>query len=191
MSLSLTSRRLATLSVMLLAPAVRAQEPLSTTAFRRFAEALDGNRVGTPVFIVACRDLGYRVGAVVPTRTKADSVRRILGPCYGIFGPYVPIEDLLAHKAVRGCVHDGNTSNQDPSPICPASPFLQRDVVSMTLVTRLRDSTIHEMHMGPQVDAIFLTLPAIDKFMIPYYSRVVGIDSAAAMRTQIVRGLSR
>jgi hypothetical protein len=45
--------------------------------------------------------------------------------------------------------------------------------------------------MGPEVDAIFLTLPAIDKFMIPYYSRVFGIDSAAAMRTQIVRDLGR
>jgi len=191
MNLQLASRRLATLSLIVFAPGVRAQEPLSTAALRRFAEALDGNRLGTPVFIVACRDSGYRVGAVVTTRAQGDSVRRFLGVCYGIFGPYIPIADLLAHKAVRGCVHDGHTSNQEPRPICPFSPFPQRDVDSTKLVTYLRGGRTHEMHMGPEVDAIFLTLPAIDKFMIPYYSRVFGIDSAAAMRTQIVRDLGR
>jgi hypothetical protein len=191
MNLSLASRRLATLFLIVLAPAVRAQEPVSTLGLRRFAEALDGHRVGVPVLIVACRDSGFRVGAVVTTRTEADSVIARIGRCYGVFGPYIPIRDLLAPKAVRGCVHDGHTSNQDPSPICPASPFLLSDVVSMTLVTRLRNGTVHEMPMGPEVDAIFLSLPAIDKFMIPYYARVIGIDSAAAMRTQIVRGLTR
>jgi hypothetical protein len=191
MNLSFASRRLATISLMVLAPVVEAQEPLSTTALRRFAEALDGNRTGTPVLIVACRDSAYRVGGVVNTRAEADSLRRRLGVCYGIFGPFISPRDLLAHKAVRGCVHDGHTSNEDPSPICPVSPFALSDVASMTLVTRLKNGTVHEMSMGPEVDAIFLSLPAIDKFMIPYYARVLGVDSAVAMRTQIVLGLSR
>jgi hypothetical protein len=36
-----------------------------------------------------------------------------------------------------------------------------------------------------------LSLPAIDKFMVPYYARVLGPDSAATMRQRIARGLTR
>jgi hypothetical protein len=33
---------------------------------------------------------------------------------------------------------------------------------------------------------VFLSIPAIDKFVIPYYARIIGADAAAAMRRDIV-----
>jgi hypothetical protein len=50
----------------------------------------------------------------------------------------------------------------------------------------MRDGTVRDIPVGRGVDAIFLSLPAIDKFMIPYYARTIGVDSAAAMRARIV-----
>lgn len=188
MAISTGARCLFTIGIVALASAARGQEPLTPTALRRFAEALDGVRSGSPVYILACRDSSYRVGAVVEGRPQAESARIALGACYGVYGPYFPPPDPFAHAVVHGCVHDGNTSNMFRL-ICPPAPFPRGDIASMTLVTRLRNGDRHEMAVGPSVDAIFLSLAAIDKFVIPYYARTNGIDSAAAMRAQIVRGL--
>lgn len=192
MNLSLVPRGLAAIALLAIASPARAQEPRqppSPILLKRLAEALDGHRTGTPVFIVACRDSLNRIGGVVATRREAESLARRLGPCFDTYGPYLALLDLLSQRGNPGCVHDGYTSNMIGL-ICPDNPFLLADVVSMTLVVRMRDGTVRERRMGPEVDAIFLTLPAIDKFVIPYYARIVGVDSAAAMRGQLARSFS-
>jgi hypothetical protein len=189
MAISTGARCLVTIGIVAFTSAARGQELLTPTALRRFAEALDGVRSGSPVFILACRDSSYRVGAVVP-QSEVNAAQSRLGSCYSAFGPYFPPPDPFAHTVLRGCVHDGFHSNMHQI-ICPPELFPRGEIARMTLVTRLRDSTVHEMPMGADVDAIFLSLAAIDKFVIPYYVRTLGVDSAAAMRAQIVRGLRR
>jgi hypothetical protein len=189
MAISTGARCIITIGIVAFASAARGQELLTPTALRRFAEALDGVRSGSPVFVLACRDSSYRVAAVVP-QGEVVAARSRLGGCYSAYGPYFPPPDPFAYTVVRGCVHDGYNSNMHQI-ICPPAPFPRGDIARMTLVTRLKDSTVHEMPMAADVDAIFLSLAAIDKFVIPYYVRTLGVDSAAAMRAQIVRGLRR
>ena len=222
MNLARASRLFLGTASLALGSPLSAQDTLSSVALRRIAEALDGTNNLRSAFVLACPDSAYKVAAVVATDTQAVVLRRSLPACYRTYGPYVAgIIDLNSNKAVRGCVHDGHSSNQEPNPIgpgisyvmrrgpatsvrpaappptpaiypiCPSSPFQISEIASMTLVTRLRDGREHEMLMGPEVDAIFLSVPAIDKFMVPYYARVLGVDSAAAMRQRIVRSLSR
>lgn len=222
MNLAPASHLILAITSLCLSASLRAQDSLPAIALRRFAEALEGANL-SPARVVACRDSGYRVVAVVGLGTEeVVAIRRRLGTCYQAYGPYVTVVDQTNAKAVSGCVHDQKTSNAHPSalgpgisfvmrggppstvapqpplppltansPICPESPFLTSEIQSMTLVTRLTGGRVYEMQMGPEVDAIFLSLPAIDKFMVPYYARVLGPDSAATMRQQIVRGLSR
>jgi len=38
-----------------------------------------------------------------------------------------------------------------------------------------------------EIDALFLTLPAIDKFLIPYYTHVYGIEKALKIREEILQ----
>ena len=218
MNLARASRLfLATASLALASP-LSAQDTLSSVALRRIAEALDGTNSLGRAFVVACPRAAYKVLGVVGSEAEAGVLLRYQPSCQ-VFGPYVVPIDLIRNKAVRGCVHDGNASNQDPNPagpgisyvmrggsatsarpspatpavypICPSGPFQISEIASMTLVTRLKDGREHEMIMGPEVDAIFLSVPAIDKFMVPYYARVLGVDSAAAMRQRIVRSLGR
>jgi hypothetical protein len=84
------------------------------------------------------------------------------------------------------CVHD-RASVYDPMNYCAPDPFAP--VQRMTLTIQTRDSTI-TLPIAPTADAIFLTMPAIDKFVIPYYTRIVGVEEAAAMRRGMVGRLA-
>ena len=165
------------------------RQPPSPVLLKRLAEAVDGHRTGQPVFVVATADSAVIVRGVVDTRRAADSLARLLGRLYDVYGPFVAPRDPASLQMFRGCVHDGHTSYM--LPLCPPLPFfLISDVASLTLTARLKDGTTHEMAMAPSVDAIFLTLPAIDKFVVPYYARTIGFDSAAAMRARIAARLT-
>jgi len=74
---------------------------------------------------------------------------------------------------------------------CPYGPEAVPidEIVDMRLVQELRSGEIITTTLPTWVDALFLTLPAVDKFVIPYYSRILGSEEAARMRTEIMRGL--
>jgi hypothetical protein len=160
------------------------------TLLRRIAEALDGNRTGERMWVVACRDSTNQVRAVTADRDRARSVALRLGPCYHAFGPFLTVADRLAGGVLPGgCQHDGRHSMMEG--ICALGRLIPLDSVEgMTLLIHRRGGVTERFPMRPTVDAIFLTLPAIDKFVIPYYSRVIGIDSAATMRRLMVRGIA-
>jgi len=151
---------------------------------KRLAESLDGNRTGTPVFIVASYDSLSPVRGVFTARPDAEALARRLGSSYDVFGPYVAARETAYW---RPCQHDGVMSIAEP--ICPFPPILYSDIVDVTLRVRTTDGHTRDIPVGRNIDALFLSLPAVDKFMIPYYARTIGIDSAAAMRTAIVRSL--
>ena len=159
------------------------------TLLRRIAEALDGNRTGDRVWVVASLDSLHPVRAVVTSRERATTIARGFRGRYGVFGPYRTIDDPLSGPIVPGCQHDGKFSYMDS--LCPGPAIPVADVDSMSLVVHRRGGVNERVRVRQDVDAIFLTLAAIDKFAIPYYVRVIGVDSAAAMRTEIARGIAR
>ena len=186
--------RLVLVTVLALLPArTGAQQDTSfvptPTLLKRIAEALDGNRTGQRVWVVASRDSLNPVRGVLTDRDQALALARRLGPRYGAFGPYQTAREPQSAMIVIGCQHDGLHSVFAPR--CPGGLLPALEVDSMTLVLHRRGGGTQRTSISSGVDAIFLTLPAIDKFAIPYYARVLGLDAAAAMRADIVRGIER
>ena len=174
------------------ATSVAAQEPTrspSPPLLRRLAEAVDGHRTGRPVWVVASHDSLNPVRGVLSDRPSADRLARRLGSSYDVFGPYLSPRELASAYMVVNCVHDGTVSIM--TPYCPGPIIPRQNVDSMSLTIFVRGGATRRMPIDPGVDAVFLSLPAIDKFAIPYYSRVVGIEAAAAMRSQIAQEITR
>jgi hypothetical protein len=210
----------AALAVSLLAPTLPAQQPnaVTPTLLRRLAEAVDGHRTGTPVWVVGDYGFPNRIHAVRPQRDSAvaDSTRIAMerpatGPV-GIFGPFVaPVDsirpppdpsDLLPPPRIEldfgwivpGCVHDRQTSVMralgfEVEAICGGQLLPLDDLVEMRLVQELRSGEIITTTLPTWVDALFLTMPAIDKFVVPYYARILGPEEASRMRMDIMRRL--
>ena len=166
-----------------------AQEPaVSPVLLKRIAEAVDGNRTGRPVWVVARYDFPNLVAGVYNSRTAAEAARPREGK-YGVFGPYVAEDD---GGGGGGCPHDGDISRVTCPDTIPAVRFSFADVRSMTLtLTVQRGARLDTVRMPfkPTTDAIFLTLPALDKFVFPYYERILGPAAVAAMRDSMSRRL--
>jgi hypothetical protein len=190
----------AVLAGMALPPTARAQDSTrvpSQTLLRRLAEAVDGNRGRGAIFIVASYDSLNRVDGVFRDRERAAARARALGRSYDVFGPFrSDLPEPCSHDpddpdpCVRPCVHDALTSLRAPrASMCPPSPVAIRtgQIDSLFLTFRLKDGRIQRVVLPPTADAIFLTFPALDKFAFPYYSRIIGLDSAAAMRSAFAR----
>jgi hypothetical protein len=52
---------------------------------------------------------------------------------------------------------------------------------------RLKDGRTLRYPLDRATDAVFMSLAAIDKFVIPYYTRVLSVEDAAALRQEIVQ----
>ena len=61
------------------------------------------------------------------------------------------------------------------------------DVLDVTVIVRTRDASYRTVLQAPHADALFFTLPAIDKFVVPYYARVYDAAYAADLREQALR----
>jgi hypothetical protein len=74
---------------------------------------------------------------------------------------------------------------------CPERPILPfADVDSVQLAVFIRNAAVPRMVSVPKgADAMFFTLSAIDKFVIPYYTSVFGLAETARMRQRLVNGL--
>jgi hypothetical protein len=188
MAASHTLRSISLAAVLGFATTLIAQpprQPPTPVLLKRLAEALDGNRTGVPVFIVASYDSMSPVRGVFTTRAAADTLAHRLGTSYDVFGPFVAAHEPQMTKV---CHHDGYLSYAEP--ICPlVAPIALANIAGYTLRVRMRDSSTRDIPIGRNIDAIFLSVPAIDKFMIPYYARIIGVDSAAALRASIVRSI--
>ena len=83
-----------------------------------------------------------------------------------------------------GCLHDERSYWHCPD----TTDQLQRGDSLLITVKRARGAT-RTYRVPSGTDAIFLSLSAVDKFAIPYYTHTVGVDSAAAMRRTTARRL--
>ena len=164
------------------------------TLMKRIAEALDGHRTGREAFVVAKRERPHIVYGVFDTAEEAAKAARLVASRPDIFGPFMTIPDRVG---LVGCVHrgatdmtrrsDGPTSTRTPSSYCPGPLRVARDQVDSIIVTvHIRSGQPVVLALPSDADALFLSSAALDKFAIPYYSRLYGPDSAAAMRREML-----
>jgi hypothetical protein len=167
---------------------------------KRLAEALDGYRMGQRVYIVASWSVPNHVIGVYGSKDTADAVSRSAADL-GVFGPYrAPLERAMTAPTsqneastdlfVGGCQHDGRTSDW----ICGGDTTMARrslplgDIVSMTVTVKTTKGT-YTQTLRKGTDAVFWSLPAVDKFALPYYVHTLGIERAAQMRAELVKKL--
>jgi len=127
------------------------------TRERVLAEAASSyNDTGT-FFIVGDTARPYTVIGYYPTLGAADSAAARAGAGYRSSGPYPGLD------------------KRDPW-----------QVLAITVRVRT-DSGERELHYDPRtVDAVFLTMGAVRKFLVPYYSRVYGPEVAATVEPMIL-----
>ncbi len=158
------------------------------TLLKRIAEAVDGDRTGQLLYVVARYDSLSPVRGVLQDRGEATTLARRLGAAYDVFGPFrSPSGPLPVPDGVLPCPHDGIMSILFPS-MCPypvrGGRFTQRDIAGIEVSFRLRDGTTRTFPLSRNADAVFFTMPAIEKFAIPYYLKIVGAEAAATLQSQ-------
>jgi hypothetical protein len=166
---------------------------MSASLLRRLAEAVDGYRTGETLFVVAAWRFPHDVAGVFGTSRVAMEVARRKGD-YGVFGPYFAPPDSgneMMLYSLRLCpgLHEWDSWCPDTTfALNRAVPYA--NITDITITIHAKEGAPVERVLGPhEVDAVFFTLSAIDKFVMPYYTRVYGVDFAAQMRATYLRNL--
>jgi len=180
-------------------PAAPADRLPTAVTLRRIAEAVDGHRTGRAVWVVADLVDAPGVAAVVESRDSAEAIVRSAGePKPSIYGPFGTRADSLLPMPPRGpdhrpiiispggCYHV-TSSAYSPRSMC-APPGPGAIVVGVTLTFETTGGPPQSVRLPRDVDAIFLGMSAVDKFVIPYYTHVLGVEAAAAMRRTMLSG---
>lgn len=162
--------------------------PPTAVLLKRIAEAVDGHRTGALVFVVAALEFPHDVAATLEDSTEAN---RLVAARPGTrrFGPYQTEKDPgLQLSFISKCVHLESAMHETYCPERPILPFT--DVDSVQLAIFVRNAGAPRMVSVPKgADAMFFTLSAIDKFVIPYYTSVLGLVETARMRQRLVNVL--
>ena len=190
---------LAGLLILSLPSAAAAQDttatpPASASLLRRVAEAIDAQRDNRPVWVVIQRAFPHTLQGVYHSLAQATAARTRTG--YVLMGPYVTPSDSGTHTmmlAINPCPgrHDSYSNCPDTthsgSSASAAGAIAVDDADSIVVsIYGKRGAFIHRSFAPDELDALFLTLSAIDKFAIPYYTRLYGPAVAARMREQYI-----
>jgi hypothetical protein len=153
---------------------------LPQEAMRRIVEAVDGYRGQNQVFVVFQDREPYEVDSVHLNQQQAQARARG-GAGLSYLGPIAPLPatrvDIVAKKTGCLCV-----------PI--------RDAVSKVVLLGSREEEVRQFSVTGQgrnvnpdtdIEALFLNSSGIDKFLVPYLTRVFGADYATARRREWIR----
>ncbi len=194
-----TLRRRATLrwwtllpAVMTLGTCVEAQSSRApvpdAVMLKRIAEAVDGNRSGKQVYVVLSGEpLNPPVG-VFSDLKEANAQLTAAGKGAQLFGPYQTALDPGGN--IAACVHVTGSRWQTDRCVPPVRTVRQDDVRSLSLVITRLDGTRDSIPLPPNADAVFLSLASIDKFVVPYYARMLGLPAVTAMRQEAERSFA-
>ena len=174
------------------ARSVAAQAAIPASLLKRLGEAVDGYRTGGSLFVVADSQLPHAVRGVFPTRTDAIEAARRAGRTYGVFGPFYALPDPgIEPPRFNVWVHPpwsyGDTLPEFPRERVPISNV--RDVV--ITINRTDGPPLTRAYAPSDVDAVFFTASALDKFVFSYYARVDGVTAAAQRRAAYLRNIPR
>jgi len=133
---------------------------VSATMLRVLAEGADVYRTGKPVFLVADYRYPHNVLRAFNSRSDALKAKADSGGNYGVFGPYVAPRDPIAETAPKIVA------------------------VKVTMQTQAGQKTYD---VDPrQSDALFFSMSAVDKFVLPYYLKLLGPDYALRLRHKAI-----
>jgi hypothetical protein len=164
--------------------------PPGPVMLRRIAEALDGHRNGDRVWVVSSFEPPFPVLGVFANEREAAQRARTVGPSATYSGPYLTERDP-GSIFITGCVHI--TSSRMHRELCVPpvrGPVSMPEIRSMTLVITKTNGVVDSIPVARDADAIFLTLPAIDKFAVPYYTGVIGLAATSDLRREVARAFT-
>jgi len=186
-----------TLLLALLAPrtAIAQNPPRTAQYLEQLAAAVNGYSGGGVVYIVMCgRHYPYKVlgafASAAEAQQAAAAVQAKDGPCY-VEGPYTSDNTYAA-----GAVTFGKGCSKQIDSSCPLADSTARtamivpktQVENVVVTVRLRDGRqLTDTFPADRSEAIFFTMSAIDKLLIPYLVRVYGVEYAASQREQFMR----
>ncbi len=173
-------------------PAPQDTTRISAGLLRRLAAAADAYRTGEPVWVVASANKPYQVEGVYEDLSEARRHTRFI-PGGQVFGPYVtPLDEDRVMIFVPTRHVDPTIYMLDSSPgwALPSTPWAMARVDSVVITAYNHGETWRGFSRG-NVDAVFFTLSAFDKFVSPYYSALSGADVATQMRQPIVQYIRR
>ncbi len=124
---------------------------------RALREAVSSYREAGEFYLVAASVSPFTVIAAHPTRGAADEAARAAGAVYHVYGPY-----------------QGPTT---PDPW---------EVLSITVRVRSRGEERTLEYNPRTVDAVFFSMSAVRKFLIPYYTRLYGAAVADSLPALIL-----
>ncbi len=166
---------------------------ISAGLLRRLGAAADGYRTGEPVWIVASPYEPYPVEGVYPTFPEATRHAPLIRGGR-VFGPYVtPLDEGRAMIFVPTRHVDPTIYMMDSSPTwtLPRTPLAMATVDSLVITAYNREGGIWRGVTRGNVDAVFFTLSAYDKFVSPYYSALSGPGVATELRQSILQYIRR
>jgi len=154
-------------------------QPLSEEALRRLIEVADGCRGQSQVWIVFKTAFPYQADSVHSTEPPASAAAQA-GPGLDYFGPLVPggaaPANFFGLRKVTGTTFyplDG-----------PVAAVVLLDNTG-TEVARLTVTPPGELpKVQSDIEALMFTPSSIDKYAIPYLSKVLGVKFAAEQRAR-------
>lgn len=168
------------------------QSPPRTAAYlQQLAAVVDGYSGGGPVWVVMCDTTSpYEVIGAFPTESQANeaahNARGTSGRTCWVDGPYTSDPSFRNLTTTYGAVCKKGWDSQclsDTSAVLSVT-----DVQTITMTTTLRSGqTIVESFRPQNVEAIFFTMSAVDRMLIPYYVRLYGVEWAARQRQELAR----
>ena len=130
---------------------------VSATLLRALAEAADGFRTDRDVYLVADYRFPHNIAGSFATRAAAERARGDSAAYLGVFGPYRTAKDPGSDSATR--------------------------VIRVTLITENAQGQRRSVVVDPKVvDALFFSQSAVDKFVVPYYTRTYGPQYGALVQ---------
>jgi hypothetical protein len=157
---------------------------------RRIAEAVDGDRSGRQVYVVASYQPTAPVLGVFDNPADAAARAREAGPLASVFGPYLSELDRGSPYAVA-CVHLKTSVMLSDRCVPPAAPIRPAEITGLSLVITRAGGVRDTLPLPVGADAIFLSMPAIDKFVVPYYQRILGLPLTSELRQDFQRAYGR
>ena len=171
--------------------------PASASLLRRVAEAIDAQRDSRPVWVVIQSAFPHTLLGVYHSSIQATQARATRAG-YVTMGPYVTPPDSGTHTMMLTIIpcpgrHDSYSNCPDTThssaSASGAIPVDDADSIVVAIYGK-RGFVVHRTFAPDELDALFLTLSAIDKFAIPYYTRLYGPAIAARMRQQYLTQIS-
>jgi hypothetical protein len=136
---------------------------VSATMLRVLAEAADVYRSGKPVFLVADYRYPHNVLRAFSSRAEAEKAKTDSGSTYGIFGPYLTPRDPIPDAATR--------------------------IIAIRITTQTPRGPRTQDVDPRQADALFFSMSAIDKFVLPYYQKLLGPEYTRTLRQKSIAAI--